>query len=254
MDFNYKGKLLQPINFHGNDIEGVHHALMVHPEMRDKIIKAEFIPLEKLGSDDLLQQAMRQAEMTDQGYAIWNVPAKVPKTPVKSKFEIFHHLFLFGSYYLLYYPGKTVSFFDYLLFLMSQVNVLNLDGMLALDAGMQFEYAMQPDWNWNQQRIQLLTVVNQVLHNRKYSINYDPNHRQARQNPQNGRGGHGRGHRGRQSGKESLWEKLKNVVCEDFKTTRNCHYGKGCFKIYDWSNEAKNRTSCESTQKWTFTW
>ena len=99
-DFNYEGKLLQPINFHGNDIEGVHHTLMVCPEMRDKIIKAEFIPLEKLGSDDLLQQAMHQAEMTDQGYASQNVPAKVPKTPVKSKFEIFRHLFLFGSYYL----------------------------------------------------------------------------------------------------------------------------------------------------------
>ena len=76
---------------------------------------------------------------------------------------------------------------------MSQVNVLNLDGMLALDAGMRFEYAMQPDWNWNQQCIQLLTMVNQVLHDHKYSINYDPNHWQARQNLQNGRGGHGRG-------------------------------------------------------------
>ena len=144
-DFNYEGKLLQPISYQGNDVKGICHALTVRPEIRDKIIKAEFMPLEKLGSDDLIQQALRQVEMSDPGYASRNVPPEVPKAPIRSKFKIFWCLFLFGSYYLQYYPGKTVSFFDYLLFLMSQVNVLNLEGM-------------QPKWNWNQQCIQLLMV------------------------------------------------------------------------------------------------
>ena len=192
-DFNHKGKLLQPVSYHGNDVEGMRHAWTVRPEIRDKIIKVEFTPLEKLSSDDLLQQALRQAELSGQGYASRNIPPEVPKTPVKRNIDLLRQLFLLGSYYLQYYPGETVSFLDYLLFLMSQMNNLNLDSLLPLDAGMRFEYAMHPEWNWNQQRIQILSVINQVLHNPKYLTHYNPNRRQGRANSHasNSRGGGG---------------------------------------------------------------
>ena len=78
-DFNHEGKLLQPVSYHGNNVEGMRHALTMRPDFRDKIIKAEFTPLEKLSSDDLLQQALRQAEMSELGYVSHNVPLRCQK-------------------------------------------------------------------------------------------------------------------------------------------------------------------------------
>ena len=81
-----------------NVLEGICHLLTVHPNTRDKIIKAEFILLDRINLDDVVQQSLRQAELSKLGYMSRNVPVEPPKTPIKSKFDLFRQLFLFRSY------------------------------------------------------------------------------------------------------------------------------------------------------------
>ena len=95
--FNFEGKLLQPINYNDNDLEGINHLLTVHPDTRDKIIKAEFVLLDKINLDDVVQQSLRQAELSKPGYMSRNVPVEPPKTLIKSKFDLLRQLFQFSS-------------------------------------------------------------------------------------------------------------------------------------------------------------
>ena len=61
----------------------------------------------------------------------------IPPINIKSKMELFNKFFFFGSFYLQRYPEKTVSFFDYLMYLMEQAEVLNLLNLVMLDHRMR---------------------------------------------------------------------------------------------------------------------
>ena len=68
-------------------------------------------------------KAAEQAEMYSSEYLVQNM---LPPTNIKSKLQLFNRLFFFGSFYLQKHPEKTVSFFDYLMYLIEQAEVLKV--------------------------------------------------------------------------------------------------------------------------------
>ena len=60
------------------------------------------------------------------------------------------NLLLFGCYYLQKYLEKTISFLDYLLFLIHWSQHLNMLGLVQLDRKMHCHFSYNPDWHWVQ--------------------------------------------------------------------------------------------------------
>ena len=99
-EFSFSGCYLNPVPYEGQDIEGLSYLKDVKRSIRDRIAESNFVPLNSLTHDtrnSLHLQSIERVEMRDGRYLSMNAP--VP-TSIKSYLEIFHHLFLFGSYYL----------------------------------------------------------------------------------------------------------------------------------------------------------
>ena len=128
-------------------MDGLSYARDVKPNMREKIINM-FVSMGDILYDTAASNNLRaaeQAEMYSPKYLAQNVP---PSTNIKSKLELFNRLFFFASYYLQKYPEKMVSFFDYLMYLMEQAEVLDVSDLVMLDHRMRQDFACHPDWNW----------------------------------------------------------------------------------------------------------
>ena len=167
------GKLLQPVSFNGNDCEGISYCRDVQPSTRDRIVRVgEFVPIQNITNVNNGQsnqgQPLQNVELNEPGYALRNVPPE--STQVKSKFDLFRWLFLFASFYLQFYPGKTVSFFDFLLFLMEQATFLTLTGLIALDSVMCQDFAANPEWNWSQHRTESIRSIQHIVQNKNYQM------------------------------------------------------------------------------------
>ena len=142
-------------------MEGLSYARDVKPNMREKIINM-FVSMGDILYDTAASNNLRaaeQAEMYSPEYLAQNVP---PPTNIKSKLELFNRLFFFASYYLQKYPEKTVSFFDYLMYLMEQADVLDVPDLVMLDHRMRQDFACHPDWNWGQHRPESLRTIDRV--------------------------------------------------------------------------------------------
>ena len=142
-------------------MEGLSYAHDVKPNMREKIINM-FVSMGDILYDTAASNNLRaaeQAEMYSSEYLAQNVP---PPTNIKSKLELFNRLFFFASYYLQKYPEKMVSFFDYLMYLMEQADVLDVPDLVMLDHRMRQDFAYHPDWNWGQHRPESLCTIDRV--------------------------------------------------------------------------------------------
>ena len=167
--FSFAGKLLQPVSFKGNDCEGVSCCRDVHPSTQDRIIRiGEFVPIQSITNANDSQnnqgQPFQNIELNKPGYSLRNVPPD--STQVKSKFDLFSRLFLFASFYLQYYLGKTVSFLDYLLFQMEQAMFLTLVGLIALNSVMHQDFAANPEWNWAQYQAESIRSIQRIVQNK----------------------------------------------------------------------------------------
>ena len=142
-------------------MEGLSYAHDIKPNMREKIINV-FVSMGDILYDTAASNNLRaaeQAEMYSPKYLAQNVP---PPTNIKSKLELFNRLFFFTSYYLQKYPEKTVSFFDYLMYLMEQAEVLDVADLVMLDHRMRQDFACHPDWNWGQHCPESLCTIDRV--------------------------------------------------------------------------------------------
>ena len=115
-----------------------------------------------------LSDSLQHAEMTDQGYLPQNVSPLPPN--IKSKLELFQHLFLFGSLYLQNFPEKMASFFDYLLYLIEQADMLTVAGLVCLNHLMHQDFTANPDWNWAQHRAESIKSQNRIILKDEYKI------------------------------------------------------------------------------------
>ena len=102
-----------------------------------------------------------EVDMYNNEYLSQNCPP--PPTNIKSKLELFNHLFLFGSYYLQQYPRKVVSFFDYLMYLMEQAENMSPFDLASLGHKIRHDFTCHPDWNWAQHRPETRKSIDRVL-------------------------------------------------------------------------------------------
>ena len=119
--------------------------------MREKIL-CEFVSMGDILYDTAAVRNLSKEEeldMRSQEYLSHNVH---PRTNIKSKLELFKCLFYFTSYYLQQYPTKTVSFFEYLLYIMEQATLLSVAELVDLDHQMRMDFYVHPEWNWAQHR------------------------------------------------------------------------------------------------------
>ena len=74
--FSFAKRLLQPVNFNGNDCEGITYYWDVYPSMRERIIKiGEFVPIQNITNSNCPPgQLLQNIEMNEPGYAPRNIP------------------------------------------------------------------------------------------------------------------------------------------------------------------------------------
>ena len=136
-EFTFNGAYIRDVEYSGQDVEGITYARDIKQNIRDRISESDFVALNSMSQDTRNStnlQNTERVEMHNGRYLSMNVP--VPHS-IHSYLEVFHHLFLFGFYYLQVYPNKTCSFFDYLLFLMEMTKSLTVQGIVTLDHRMQ---------------------------------------------------------------------------------------------------------------------
>ena len=172
-EFNYNGELLVPVNEYNNNFEGLTYLYDVKGSVRDKIANSTFVLMGDMVHDTDLSENLQRVERTNQGHLLQNVLPPPPN--IKSKLELFQQLFLFGSFYLQKFPHKMASFFDYLLYLMKQADMLTVAGLVHMDHLMHHDFAANPDWNWAQHRAMSSKTQNRVILKDEYKIStYKP--------------------------------------------------------------------------------
>ena len=178
-------------------MEGLSYARDIKPNMREKIINM-FVSMGDILYDTAAANNLRaaeQAEMYSAEYLAQNVP---PPTNIKSKLELFNRLFFFASYYLQKYPEKTVSFFDYLMYLMEQAEVLEVPDLVMLDHRMCQDFTCHPDWNWGKHHPESLRTIDRVTNKIKIAAAKAAMARSHQPfqscGGYSGRGGRGQGH------------------------------------------------------------
>ena len=163
-EFNFDGQLIEQVFNH--DCEGITYCRDIKGAVHDSIARNEFISLGKLMHNLAEGVPMAPADMRDPGYATKNVPP--PPENIKSLVELLKRLLLFGSFYLQKFPGKMVSFFDYLLFLIEYSENLTMQSLVTLDHLMRQDFASNPEWNWAQHRAANTRTRDRVLHKDRY--------------------------------------------------------------------------------------
>ena len=175
-------------------MSGLRYIRDVRQSVRNKITNNEFVPLTEIvqgtSSDSNIN---RQIEMNSREYLAQNVP---PPAKVQTKLDLFRYLFLFANYFLQLYPEKTISFFDYMLFLMDQAGRLNVAGLARLDHLMRQDFAANPDWNWSQTRAESMSSTQRVAFDPQYLL----------RNPEFNMGNKGKG----KASTSSHWSGFKN--------------------------------------------
>ena len=266
-EFANSGELKEKIDLKAFDFEGLSYLLEVKSRARDKIVNDEFVALGSLLIDshnngNIFLQAV---EMRDAGYLTQNVPPPPPQ--IKSKLELFSKLFLFGSFYLQKHPGKAISFFDYLLFLMEHAETLTTAGLVQLDEQMRRDFAANPTWNWAQHRVQSTRIVQRIHTKDEFKIS---TYRSAKttvggRKPGNNSSGNsnfgkqktsgysGFKHQNSQSkpyGKKgnATRDNVKNECCSKFQDG-SCKFGANCWRMHicvACRSAEHGRTACPS--------
>ena len=162
-EFSNLGLLIKiPEGCSQNDMDGLRFLRDVKPNMHEKIL-SEFVSMGDILYDTAAVKNLSKEEdldMRSQEYLSHNVP---PPTNIKSKLELFKHLFYFASYYLQQYPTKVVSFLDYLLYLMEQATLLYVAELVDLDHKMRMDFYVHPEWNWAQHRNETRCTIDRVM-------------------------------------------------------------------------------------------
>ena len=167
-EFNYNGELLVPVLVTGNDFECLMYLRDVKGSVHDKIVNNVFVFMGDMVHDTKLSESLQHAEMTEHRSLTQNIPLSPPS--IESKLELFQRLFLFGSFYLQKFPRKMASFFDYLLYLIEQADMLTVAGLVHLDHLIQQDFAANPQWNWAQHRAESVKSQNRIILKDEYKI------------------------------------------------------------------------------------
>ena len=107
----------------------------IRPSMREKIGHSEFVESGKI----LLEAdyvGHNDAEDIKAGVSADPDSQATPWGP-KTRIKLMEKLLLFGCYYLQKFPDKTISFLNYLLFLIHWSRCLNVPGLMQLDREMR---------------------------------------------------------------------------------------------------------------------
>ena len=120
----------------------------VRPSMREKIGRSEFIECGKI-LHEAVNEKYNLTEDIEAGISA-NPASQAPPWDPKTRIELIQNLLLFGCFYLQKFLKKTVSFLDYLLFLIYWSQCLNVPGLVQLDREMHRHYANNPEWHWVQ--------------------------------------------------------------------------------------------------------
>ena len=127
--------------------------------MREKIARNEFVESGKILHESESVK-LNETEDVEAGVSADSGSQATPWDP-KTRIELMQNLLLFGCYYLQKYPEKTISFLDYLLFLIHWSQRLNVPGLVQLDREMRRHFSYNPDWHWAQDHsaCQLLLIA-----------------------------------------------------------------------------------------------
>ena len=150
-EFDKHGQLIKPVENTGFDMTGLSYLRDVKPNMREKIVN-HFVSMGDILYDTVLTNNLKDREKVDMyssEYLAHNVP---PPTNIKTTLELFNRLFYFASFYLQKFPGKTISFFDYLMFLVEHSLSMSLTDLVELDHKMRIDFWCNLEWNWSQGR------------------------------------------------------------------------------------------------------
>ena len=263
--FDFEGLLTDPKS-EKFETEGIRFCREIKRSMREKIGRGEFVSMDDIFKDSYLLPGSSMIDMKSKGYAVQNVP--VP-TRVNSGTMLLRNLIFYIFYYIQTHPEHTLSCLDYLLYICSQLNTLEVHSVVALDHSLRQDFAAHPSWNWATHRSESTrteqTIVTNALtakinratygnfqqgrnqrggHNSHgnnsnssnrggYSQNNNSN--SSHSNPPRGRGNkrgppRGGGNRGR-GAKRPRKEDVAHMICDDYNNG-SCSY-KTCWKRHD---------------------
>ena len=237
-EFAFSGAKIITVQYEQMLCDGIQYCMDIKPSVRDSIGRDEFVSLGKL-LHDTAEGVNLYVDMKSANYMTRNVPP--PPDDIRSLVELLQRLFLFGSYYLQLYPQKTVSFLDYMLFLIDYSDTLTVEGLSTVDHYMRQQFATHPEWSWSQYRDGAKCALDRVIHKDKFkrskpqyfAQNFQQSGSKFKSNPtqsQNNKRKGGPTKGGSKPKKQKTKEEMSNEVCLRFNSAGGCKWKNDCYR------------------------
>ena len=252
-EFKMSGEKITPIACPKFNCQGIIYCRDIKAAVREAIGRNEFISLSKLLHDNAGGTNVQETDMRSDSYMTRNVPA-APES-IRSIVELICRLMLFGSYYLQVYPEKTVSFLDYILYLMDYSESLNINGLVALDHVMRQDFAANPDLNWSEHRNENHSALTRITIKERYKKSYNPFGQKNKGYPSSSAGSSSSTNNKRKGGggsdqskssnkKHKSMDEMKKEICKNFNAGK-CKWGRNCYRQHVCSTCKQNHKSSD---------